>query len=86
MILAKMTWNKEIRRKCEVVDISEKIMEARFRWHMDMYYEEMAEIWNVCSRLRVKSHLSHRVSTVLRLLYSILPTDCFTCPINKRQH
>jgi hypothetical protein len=26
-------WNEEIRRRCGVVDITEKMMEARLRWY-----------------------------------------------------
>jgi hypothetical protein len=27
------TWNKEIRRRCGVLDIAEKVREARLRWY-----------------------------------------------------
>jgi hypothetical protein len=26
-------WNEEIRRRCEVVDITEKVREARLKWY-----------------------------------------------------
>jgi hypothetical protein len=30
---SKTLWNENIRRRCEVVDIAEKVREARLRWH-----------------------------------------------------
>jgi hypothetical protein len=44
------TWNEEIRRRCDVVDIAEKIREARLRWYGHVIRRDEGElardIWN----------------------------------------
>jgi hypothetical protein len=37
-------WNEEIRRKCGVVDIAEKMMEARLRWYGQVIRRDEREL------------------------------------------
>ena len=40
--------NKEIRRRCEVVDIIEKVREVRLRWHGHVEKEDATEpVWSI---------------------------------------
>jgi hypothetical protein len=37
-------WNEEIRRSCEVVDIAEKVREARWRWYGHVIRRDEGEL------------------------------------------
>jgi hypothetical protein len=37
-------WNKEIRRRCVVVDIAEKVREARLRWYGHVIRRDEGEL------------------------------------------
>jgi hypothetical protein len=38
------TWNKEIRRRCGVLDIAEKVREARLRWYGHVIKRDEGEL------------------------------------------
>jgi hypothetical protein len=42
--LSETLWNEEIRRRCGVVDIAEKVREARLRWHGHIIRRDEGEL------------------------------------------